>query len=123
MKIRILGNRIRLRLTKSDVQQLKNTGEVSEKTFISSENFFQYTLKKVETESSISANFTDGIMTLRISPENAQVLTDSDTITIEATQANNQDEGLFLLIEKDLKCLDHAREDQGDMYENPNTHC
>ena len=44
MKIRIKGNSIRLRLTKTDVQNLKEKGIVEEKTIIGSEEIFKYSL-------------------------------------------------------------------------------
>jgi len=35
----------------------------------------------------------------------------------------NDDQSLYLLIEKDFKCLDETTEDQSDNFENPNIAC
>jgi hypothetical protein len=37
----------------------------------------------------------------------------------ERVGLEHQDNGLFLLVEKDFKCLDNVAEDQSDNYPNP----
>jgi hypothetical protein len=123
MKIRIKDNTIRLRLTKTDVSQLKENGLITCKTVITPEQVFQYTLKVDATIQSFSASFESNTMTISLSESQAHILTDTDDITIKGSQKNGEDGDLFILIEKDLQCLDESDEDQSDMYENKKTVC
>ena len=119
MKIRIKGNSIRLRLTKTDVQTLKQTGLVEEKTIVNSEEIFSYSLMISDKIDKIAATFQNNKMTVFLSNEEAKILTEMEEITVQGSQEN----GLFLLVEKDLQCLDTTSEDQSDMYENFKTQC
>ena len=119
MKIRIKGNSIRLRLTKTDVQTLKENGLVEEKTIVNAEEIFSYSLMIDEAIENISANYQNNKITVYLSNEEARILTETDEITVQGSQDN----GLFLLVEKDLQCLDTTSEDQSDMYENFKTKC
>ncbi len=122
MKIRIKDNSIRLRLTKTDVEQLKESGTITCKTIITQEQVFQYALKVDATVQNFSASFESNTITIHIPVSEARILTDTDDITIKGSQKNGED-GLFILIEKDLQCLDESDEDQSDMYENKKTVC
>lgn len=123
MKIRIKGNSIRLRLTKTDIQNLKENGIVEEKTILGTEEIFKYSLVVDDKISTISAEFQAGKITVFLSEKEADILTETDEITVEGSQNNGEEKGLFLLVEKDLQCLDITHEDQTDMYENTKTHC
>ena len=123
MKIRIKGNSIRLRLTKTDVQNLKEKQIVEEKTILGAEEIFQYTLAINPDVSTISAEFRDRKISIFLSEKEADILTETDEITVEGFQDNGEEKGLFLLVEKDLQCLDTTSEDQSDMYVNTKTHC
>ncbi|KIA88043.1 DUF7009 family protein [Kaistella jeonii] len=123
MKIRIKGNSIRLRLTKTDVQNIKKNGIVEEQTILGAEEIFKYSLVVDEKVSAISAEFQASKITVFLSKKEADILTETDEITVEGSQNNGEEKGLFLLVEKDLQCLDTTYEDQTDMYENTKTHC
>lgn len=123
MKIRIKGNSIRLRLTKTDVRNLKENGRVDEKTVLGKEQLFSYSLLKDENADAISAAFVNGSITVVLPKNEAKTLTETDEITVKGYQNNGEEGDLFLLIEKDLQCLDDTFEDQNDMYENPKTTC
>lgn len=123
MKIRIKDNSIRFRLTKSDVSQLKKDGLVTSKTVISPEHIFEYALKVDHDAQHISASFDSETITMIVPAQQANIITDTDEITIQGIQRNGEEGDLFLLIEKDLQCLDPTHEDQSDMYENKNTVC
>lgn len=123
MKIRIKGNSIRLRLTKTDVQNLKEKGIVEEKTILGAEQIFEYSLVVDEKTATISADFLANKITVSLSKREARILTETDEITLDGIQKNGEENGLFILVEKDLQCLDTTSEDQSDMYENTKTHC
>lgn len=123
MKIRIKGDSIRLRLTKTDVQNLKKYGIVEESTIIGAQEIFKYSLVSNQDIPSIAAEFRANKITVFLSQKETQILTETNEITVEGFQNNGKDKGLFLLVEKDLQCLDTTSEDQSDMYENTKTHC
>ena len=123
MKIRIKGNSIRLRLTKTDVADLKEKGMVSEKTVFESETIFHYSLYVDADSKEINAKFSDQTIEIFLPEKEAKILIDTEQITIENSQYTGEKDQLFLLIEKDLQCLDSTSEDQSDMYENTKTQC
>lgn len=123
MKIRIKGNSIRLRLTKTDIKTLTEVQIIEETTDLGNGIIFRYSLAlNAETEH-IYANFSDGRISVFLNQSAYDTLTATNEITVHHTAENGTSGGLFLLIEKDLKCLDTTFEDQSDMYENPKTHC
>ena len=123
MKIRIKGNSIRLRLTKTDVADLKEKGMVKEETVFNFEAVFSYALFVDADSEEINAKFKDNCVTVFLPEKEAAILTDSEEITVKNSQYNGSADGLFILIEKDLQCLDETSEDQSDMYENTKTTC
>ncbi len=123
MKIRIKGNSIRLRLTKTDIQNLKTVEKVEEKTILSGNQIFQYSLEKNENSDSLKATFENSKISVFLPQNEWETLVNTDEITVSGHQENGEEGNLFLLIEKDLKCLDATFEDQSDMYENPKAHC
>ena len=47
----------------------------------------------------------------------------NQVVGFNARMPVDNDETLYLLLEKDFVCLDHTDEDQSDNYENPNRVC
>jgi len=118
MKIRIKGNSIRLRLTKSEVHQLATLGKVSESTSFPN-GALNYHLISDTAVPNLSASFSDNEISIRMPKVWAQAWEKSDQVGHEVTLENS----LYLLIEKDFACLDNSREDQSDNYPNPNEKC
>lgn len=123
MKIRIKGNSIRLRLSKTDIRQLRENGIVSESTAFGGSSTFVYALEIRERASSIGASFSEGRLLVWLPSEQALLLTDTSQMGVEARQPTGEKDDLFLLIEKDLQCLENSREDQSDMFDNPKKSC
>ena len=48
---------------------------------------------------------------------------DNNVTGTDAHMPIDQQKTLYLLLEKDFKCLDNVAEDQSDNYENPNKTC
>jgi hypothetical protein len=79
-------------------------------------------LQKTATGTELSASFENGTITM-YAPQS--LILDWDTnslISIEANMAVGEG-SLYLLLEKDFKCIDHATEDQSDNYTNPKQIC
>jgi hypothetical protein len=122
MKIRIQRNSIRMRLSKTEVERLCSEDYIEERTSFGKQ-FFSYAVKKSNSHNELSADFTDGRVTLSV-PEKLLVnWPTNDVVGFDANMPTTQNETLYLLLEKDFKCLDNTAEDQSDHYDNPNQTC
>jgi hypothetical protein len=112
MKIRIKGNSLRYRLTKTDVAKLAEEGYVQETVDFGSQQLV-YALKLIEGEQ-LSATYKDNAITLYAPKNMVAGFADEEKIGYEGSHGN-----LHLLVEKDFTCLDEVAEDQSDNYPNP----
>mgnify|MGYP001125154447 FL=1 len=122
MKIRIKGNSLRLRLTKTEVANFKEQGNIAEKTHVLG-GVFEYYLKRNPAVSSLEASWTGNGFEISVPIEQANQWTDSDEVGFQHIQVLPDGTELFLLVEKDFVCLDNTFEDQSDNYPNPNAVC
>jgi hypothetical protein len=112
MKIRIKGNSLRYRLTKSDIYRLSREGYLEDKTDFGN-RVLVYVIQKT-MENNLSAFFDDNVICLQIPGEMIDELESTDRVGFEGKEGN-----LLLLVEKDFTCLDNVNEDQSDNYPNP----
>ena len=122
MKLRIKANSLRIRLTKTQVRKLAETGYLEAQTSFPN-NRFVYALQKQADATELSAIFENNKITM-LAP--ATFITDwpvNNVVGLETKMQLPNNEFLFLLIEKDFVCLDETTEDQRDNYENPNKNC
>jgi hypothetical protein len=123
MKLRLRGDSIRLRLTRSEVRALEQTGAVEEKTRLAPGTELRYRLLACREARAIEAGFEDRTLTVRIPWEQAMAWSASSSVSLKATQGLEPGAELGLLIEKDFFCLkprEHVHEDESDMFPNPN---
>ena len=121
MKIRIKGDSIRLRLTKKEVDTLVQDGKVSESTQFTVNNSFTYSIIASDIED-INAEVNDQSISVYISKNKLVDWDINNVVGFNHTIDNGNQEGLYLLIEKDFKCLTpRERENEEDHYENPLT--
>ena len=122
MKIRIKGNTVRYRLSKTEVTILAEEGRLEEKTeFISGS--LQYAIRQTKSDS-LSADFANQTITLYVPEIALQSWAATDQIGIDCHQPLPNGNALYLLLEKDFKCIDApVTEDQSDYFENPHFTC
>jgi hypothetical protein len=112
MKIRIKGNSLRYRLTRTEIKRFAAEGYIEEAI-----NFgpaqLSYSLQK-SALSHLKAHFENNNITLYMPGQMVDELANTEIVGFE-----NTDNGLYLLIEKDFMCLDTVAEDQSDNYPNP----
>ena len=122
MKIRIKGNSVRIRLSKSEVARFEKEGYVEEKTeFLNSTLVYSV---KSSTDETLSAGFDNGNIILYVPANMLQQWASTDLVGLDYNMPLPGGKHLYLLIEKDFKCIDVAEtEDQSDMYENPLKAC
>jgi hypothetical protein len=112
MKIRIKGNSLRYRLTKTDVENFDRDGYLEETINFGSQ-VFKYALQRSATEF-LTAGFSDNTIIMYMPVTMAIEWTSTDRVGYE-----NNNSQMYLLVEKDFKCLDNVAEDQSDNYPNP----
>lgn len=120
MKIRIKGNTIRLRLTKSEVDHFASFRSLSETTDFGS-TVLTYSLKQYEGDRMI-ASFLQNEISLLIPRIMADEWVKTEKVGFDGVMEIGNGKQLFLLLEKDFKCLDTTTEDQSDNYDNPLAH-
>lgn len=119
MKLRILDDSIRLRLTRSEVEQIGQGAVVEGRTHFPGGGEFRYTLGSGDVETP-SAAFEQGVIAVTLPRSQAEHWAGSDMVTIEARQPLAEASDLRLLIEKDFRCLaPRDDEDQSDAFEHP----
>jgi len=112
MKIRIKGNSLRYRLTKSDIDYFSSNGYIEETIFFGTRKLV-YALQQSLVDE-LTADFKDQKIVLYVPAAIMEEWTTTDRVGFE-----NNNSSLYLLIEKDFKCLDNVAEDQSDNYPNP----
>jgi len=117
MKIRINGNSVRLRLSKSEVEEFGKKGYIEQRTKFGGP-VFTYALAKT-TAPVMTAEFDNCKMVMYLPEDKADTWVKTEKVGYDANMDIGGGEVLYLLLEKDFKCLDNSIEDQGDNYDNP----
>ena len=118
MKIRIKGNSIRYRLTKTEVETFGKVGFYEEKTEFM-DHIFKYVLRSKENISRLEADFKNDTVSMYLPEKDKLAWVNSDRVGFQNTIALGNGKELILLLEKDFVCLDETIEDQSDNYPNP----
>jgi hypothetical protein len=123
MKIRIKGNSVRIRLIRSEVNELATGGQLAETTEFPSGNF-TYSLQAKEGITHLEADFSNGNMAIYIPASLPAPWAANEQVGFEHHLDLGHNRSLYLLIEKDFKCLDAPpHEDQSDNFDNPHKTC
>ena len=120
MKLRIKGNSLRLRLTRSEIANFGEEGLLEEKTEFINGTFFSYTLQRKPGIDKLEAMFIGNRISIFVPETMAHEWTTTDIVGFENKMDIGDGKQLFLLIEKDFVCLDQTSEDQKDNFPNPN---
>jgi hypothetical protein len=116
MKLRIQGNSLRLRLTRSEVARLQESGAVEETAHFGVGRSLTYRIEK-RADGGISAGLTDGKITVHVPAATVEAWATSDEVGITA-----RDGVMSIAIEKDFRCLTRPNEDEPDAYPHPSEH-
>ncbi len=122
MKLRIKGNSLRIRLTKSEVDKFVNAGYLEAQTSFINNKFF-YALQSLDDAMEMTAAYSDNKITIFVPAKFLKDWPQNDIVGFNANMPLTGTDSLYLLVEKDFICLDETTEDQSDNYENPNKTC
>ena len=119
MKLRILGNSIRLRLTQTEVLNLHKLGWVRASTQFGPDNFLEYELS-LSDSSDFIVTFHKGKISIALPKSIGIPWCKGAEISIRQQIRMDTDTDLSLLIEKDFKCkTERIGENEDDMFPNP----
>lgn len=121
MKLRILDNSLRLRLTQSEVQMLASTGRVAATTSFGPGAALGYALEASRDVAETIARFDGGHVTVTVPEQVVRTWSESAQVGIEKEQPVGGGRVLTVLVEKDFKCLHGAASRvDADAFPNPN---
>ncbi len=118
MKIRIKGNSIRYRLTKTEVETFCRKGCYEEKTEFR-DQCFTYELRAQKDILNLNADFKRDTITMYLPEADKDGWATSDLVGFKHCLPLGDGRELLLILEKDFVCLDETIEDQSDNYPNP----
>jgi hypothetical protein len=122
MKLRILGNSLRLRLTRGEVERVCAGEWVEEATRFAPEPApaLAYRIGPGGDIESARARLEGSTVSVELPATFLETWSSSQVVGCEARQALGADASLRILVEKDYKCLTpRDDEDQGDAFANP----
>jgi len=120
VKLRLLDDSIRLRLSQGDVSRVQELGVVEGQTRFPDGSAFTFALEALPAGTAGAAYVADR-MVVRLSAREIASWADDDTAVSLQSEIDLPDGGrLKLLVEKDFQCLTaRPDEDQSDLYVNP----
>lgn len=121
MKLRIKGNSLRLRVTRSELARLSAGESINEAIQFAPEPtaVFRYALVSSPETDQVRIRYRDGEITVTIAPEQMRVWGEESQIGIYATLDLGSAGPLEIAVEKDFACLDGRDEDNRDTFANP----
>jgi hypothetical protein len=126
MKLRIRANTLRLRLSRGEVSELAERGEVREAIAFgpAAGERLGYAIVLSEDAKETSARLSGGSVEVVVPGKLAREWATSETVGFEAEQRVGEGLSLSILVEKDFACLTPRKgEDDTDAFPNPNETC
>ena len=125
MKIRLLDDSIRLRLSQSEVTAAGEQGVVEGRTRFPDGSVFAFALESLPSTSRPDAAFHDGRLVVSLPSTQVRAWASDDQAVSLAGEIDLPGNGvLTLLVEKDFRCLTpRDGEDQSDLFVNPEAAC
>jgi len=120
VKLRIRDNSIRLRLTQSEVETIKNDDLVRGRVQFAGSSTFDYVLESSPATVTPEAHVSNNVLTVRVPQMDIRQWAESDKVSILSEQNLGAGGHLKILVEKDFTCLaPRDGEDESDMFPNP----
>lgn len=128
MKLRILNNTLRLRLTKGEASRLGETGKVMAFTQFGPKpnQRLVYALESSDDSLDVTVSYAEGSITVVLPTSLAKQWVQGDQVGLEAEQLLGTHGALKILVEKEFTCLTkQGSEEDVDTFPHPQegTHC
>jgi hypothetical protein len=121
MKLRIKGNSLRLRISRSEVDRLFHRERLEETIHFApqADAKLTYALEQTSSESVPTVRYTEKEITVLIPSGLADTWCSTDTVGIAGRVSLGTFGTLELVIEKDFACLDRSEKENQDTFANP----
>ena len=120
MKLRVLDNSIRLRLTRTEVDTVSDGGLVKGRVSFAGSNTFDYVLESSPATVQPEAHISNNVLTVRVPQGEIQAWASTEQVSIRSDQLLDDGHHLRILVEKDFQCLaPREGEDEADMFPHP----
>jgi hypothetical protein len=121
MKLRIKGNTMRFRVSRSEVARLLAAEALVETIHFAPEAGarFTYVLQREPSAKTPTVQYRENKVTVLLPADQADVWGRTDQVGIAEDISLGELGALALLIEKDFSCLDRSDEDNQDTFVNP----
>lgn len=120
MKLRIRGNSLRLRLSRTEVDRLRSEGKVEDAIAFAGSARLAYALSVSPEASAPAARMHGGRIEVTLPAGLAREWTTTERVGVEAEEALGDGSSLRILVEKDFACLaPRAGEDDTDAFPHP----
>ncbi|RXH57812.1 DUF7009 family protein [Granulicella sibirica] len=122
MKLRIKGNSLRLRISRSEMDRLVESGRIEDTvqfTPVAGESF-TYSLEHERGARKIAVRYAPGNVAVVVPTASVMRWTDESEVGIYDSLALDASTSLELILEKDFACIDGSDADNTDTFQNPN---
>lgn len=121
MKLRLLGNKIRLRLSEPEVYALAEVHQVQSVLPINpfEKDNFHYSIYCASDTLTPKAKFEKNELRIDLPLSEVKKWAGSNQVGIENTIFSNSGENIIILVEKDFQCLAERGEDESNLFKNP----
>jgi hypothetical protein len=121
MKLRLLDDSIRMRLSRSEVTAAAESGVIEGQTSFPDGSVFKFALEAAGSGGEAGAAYTGDRMVVKLPA--AEITTwanDDEAVSLTGELALPSGGSLAILVEKDFQCLaPREGEDQSDLFRNP----
>ena len=115
MKLRLQGNSVRLRLTRSEVERLREAGLVEESVDFGAGEVLAYRLRSTPEQGAVVVEYRHGALTVSVPGKAAEAWAISDEEGMYA-----QSGLVSISIEKDFRCMTRSNEEsERDAFPHP----
>lgn len=118
MKLRVLDNTLRFRLSQSEVARLIEGNTIRASVVFPGSNALHYAIAVNADDAAATASFDQAHITIGMPCSHVATFSSDDVVTLNAT-VGTPSSLLEIKIEKDFQCLAPRDEDESDLYAHP----
>jgi hypothetical protein len=121
MKLRIKGNSLRLRVSRSELARFQAGGRIEETIHFTAapEATLTYALESALKPSPVTVRYGSREVTVILSKDRARIWGAENEVGVYTTLDMGPAGSLEVVVEKDFACLDRSDEDNSDAFANP----
>jgi uncharacterized protein DUF7009 len=121
LKLRINGNSLRLRVSRSELVRFQAGGRIEETIHFTAapEATLTYALESALESSPVTVRYGSREVTVVLSKDRARIWGDPTEVGVYTTLDMGPAGSLEVVVEKDFACLDRSDEENSDTFANP----